>query len=238
MKKPLFFLIFCVLLVTIVTVSAISVSKSSCRPEPVFQAEGTDMSVFFTFNVLWGESQLEALLQLLDEYEIKAVFFISGQWLKKYPQTAKKIVDRGHWIGNHTYTHSKLPFMGEEAVAGEINRFNSLCRETLFAKPVFFRPPYGEYNAKIVRIASENSCYTLLWSINALTLSNLEMELVISHIEERIHAGAVILFHSTTPAVLETLPPIIEFLRWKGYTIASPDLILEYAEKKFPLPGR
>lgn len=238
MKKPLFFLVFCVLLVTMITVSAISISKSSCRPAPTFQVEGADMSVFFTFNVLWGESQLDTLLQLLDEYEIKAVFFISGQWLKKYPQTAKKIADQGHWIGNHTYTHSKLPPMNEEEVAGEIKRFNSLCREMLLEKPVFFRPPYGEYNAKIVRIAKDNGCYTLLWSVNALMLSNLATELVLSHIEEQIHDGAVLLFHSTTPEVLETLPPIVDFLQWKGYTVASPDLIVEYAEKKFPLPGR
>lgn len=128
--------------------------------------------------------------------------------------------------------------MAEEEVAAEIMEFNNLCIETLNEKPAFFRPPYGEYNPRIVRLARDNDCFTLLWSVNALVLSNLEMELIMSHIEEQIHDGAVFLFHTTSPGILETLPQIVDFLEWKGYSIASPDLILEYAEKKFPLPGR
>ncbi|MGI6307877.1 MAG: polysaccharide deacetylase family protein [Dethiobacteria bacterium] len=239
MKKPLFFLVFCVLLTTLITVRAISSTKPSYYPEPIFQVEGSDEGViFFTFNILWGEAQLDALLELLDEREIKAVFFMTGQWLKKHPLKAKKIIEHGHWIGNHTHSHSRLPLMEEEEITEEIYLFNNLCKETLNEKPVFFRPPYGEYNPRIVRIARENDCFTLLWSINALMLSNLEMELIMSHIEEQIHAGAVILFHTTSPGILESLPQFIDFLKWKGYSIALPDLILEYAEKKFPLPGR
>ena len=199
--------------------------------------EKTEATLFFTFNLLWREPQLDTLLKILDEHKIKTIFFMSGHWLRKYPLEAKKIIDHGHWIGNHTFSYCRLLALEEEEISQEICLFNNLCQEVCNVKPVFFRPPYGEYNPRIVRIARENDCFTLLWSINALALSNLEIELIMSHIEEQIHDGAVILLH-TSPQIVEILPQIIAFLEWKGYTSASPDLILEYAEKKFPLPGR
>jgi hypothetical protein len=64
-------------------------------------------------------------------------------------------------------------------------------------------------------------------------LSDLENELIIGRMEERFHDGAVILFHTSSPNILNTLPGIIEFLHWKGYTIGSPDLLLDQAEKQF-----
>lgn len=212
-------------------VQAIALAKDPCYPEPVFQVEDARGVLFLTFNLPWGESQLDALLRILEEHESKAIFFISGHWLKEYPQTAKKIIDHGHRIGNHTFSYSRLLALEEEEIDQEISLFNKICEETCNIKPEFFRPPYGEYNPRIVRLAYENDCFTLLWSINALMLSNLETELIINHVEERIHDGAVLLLH-VTPRIVETLPQIINFLEWKGYTIASPDLIKEYAEKQ------
>ncbi|NMB35192.1 MAG: polysaccharide deacetylase family protein [Firmicutes bacterium] len=231
MKKPLFFLIISLLLIILFTVQAITLAKNPGYPEPVFQVEKTKGFLFLTFNLPWGESQLDTLLRILDEHDSRAVFFISGHWLKEYPQNAKKIINGGHQIGNHTFSYARLLALKEEEIEQEISSFNKLCEETCNINPVFFRPPYGEYNPRIVRLASENGCFTLLWSINALMLSNLETELIINHIEERIHDGAVILLHAT-PRIVETLPQIINFLEWKGYTIASPDLIKEYAEKR------
>lgn len=231
MKKPLFFFVFSLLLTVLFTVQAAILAKDSRYPEPIFQVEDSKGTLFFTFNLSWGESQLDALLRLLDQHEIKAVFFISGHWLEKYLQRAKEITDHGHWIGNHTFSYSRLTTLEEEEIDQEISRFNNLCQDVCNVKPIFFRPPYGEYNPRIVRVARENDCHTLLWSVNALTLSNLETELLINHVEERIHDGAVVLLH-VSPRAVEILPSIIAFLEWKGYTIASPDLIQEYAVKR------
>ena len=189
--------------------------------------------VFFTFNVLWEKEHLEEILEILDRFEVKAVFFLEGEWLKRNQQEAQNIIDRGHEIGNNTYSKSRLILLDEEEIEDEIKKFNKLCREVLDYQPSFFRPPYGEYNARIVRIAGKERCITVLWSINSLMLSDLESDLIIGRIEERLHDGAIILFHTSSPKIQNTLPGIIEFLHWKGYTIGSPDLLLEQTEKQF-----
>ncbi len=201
-------------------------TRASDPPEPVYQGGKTPRTVFFTFNVLWEEEPVGDILQILESSEIQALFFASGEWIKRYPDTALEIVLSGHHLGNHTYSHRRLPPLGEDEIIAEIQGFNQVCLEQLKYQPLFFRPPYGEYNARIVSLAHEHGCMTLLWSINTLMLSDYEGELIISRLEERLHDGAVILFHTSAPRIQENLPDIISFLQWKGYRIGTPEEIM------------
>lgn len=225
-EKTSFFLTLCILF-TVVAVNAITTLKDPSRLEPVYQVEGSEAVVFFTFNVLWEKEHLYYILDILDEYDIRAVFFITGEWLERNPLEAKTIIENGHELGNNTYSGARLLTMPEEEIVGEIKKFNSLSRELLGFYPLFFRPPYGEYNTRIIRIAAEQDCVTLLWSINVLMLSNIEKELIMSRLEERFHNGAILLFHTAHPVTAEILPDIIKFIKWKGYSIGAPEEILE-----------
>lgn len=227
MRKPLF---FCMAILSI-AVMLLLVSGSSRRTlpaRPLYQLEGAGNTVFITFNVAWDvEEELAAILSYLQAQKMEAVFFVTGDWLKEFPQSAVSILEHGQQLGNRTLSHRRLMLMTEAEIAGEIKDFNKLCRELPgFAyTPSFFRPPHGEYNSRIVRLAREAGCLTLLWSINARTMAKSDPEFIINHLEERLHPGAVILFH-LSPGVASSLPPVVEFLQWKGYTIGSPRLLL------------
>ena len=184
-------------------------------------------SVYLTFNILWDNEPLQDILQILEANEINAIFFTTGEWIKRYPDDALRIILSGHSLGNHSYSHRKLLFLAEEEVISEIKGFNEICKEKLNYRPSFFRPPYGEYNPRMISLAREYGCTTLLWSINTLMLSNLEGELIISRLEEHLHDGAVMLIHTSSPHIQETLPEIIGYLKWKGYTIGSPGEIVK-----------
>ena len=68
--------------------------KEPNRPEAIYQVEGSEASVFFTFNVLWEKEHLCYILDILDEHDIRAIFFITGEWLERNPLEAKKIVEK------------------------------------------------------------------------------------------------------------------------------------------------
>jgi peptidoglycan/xylan/chitin deacetylase (PgdA/CDA1 family) len=229
-EKASFFLGFCFLL-TLFTVNAVTTRPSS-RPEPIYQVEGINSAVFLTVDVLWQKDFLDEVLALLDERDVKAVFFITGEWLRENQQEAQKIIAYGHQLGNQTFSHSKLLLLTEEEIINEISKFNTLCQDLLNYQPIFFRPPYGEYNIRIVRIAEEQNLLTLLWSINIKTLTERETDLIISHLEESLHDGAVLLCHNASPQILQILPEALEFIGWKGYRIENPICIKEYAERK------
>ncbi|NMB41307.1 MAG: polysaccharide deacetylase family protein [Firmicutes bacterium] len=201
-------------------------------PEPIYQVEGRGPVVFLTFDVLWQKAHLGDILKYLEEQDIEAVFFVTGEWLKKNHEEAQQIIACGHQLGNHTYSHSKLLLMTTEEITNEIVKFNELSCKLLGYHPLFFRPPYGDYNNKIVRIAKEQDLFTLLWSINAKTFSERETGLIISHLEECLHDGAILLCHTFSPTILQVLPEIVNIITWKGYKLEGPSVLKEYAGRK------
>ena len=103
--------------------------------------------------------------------------------------------------------------------------FNALSREVLGFHPLLFRPPYGEYNARIIRLAGSRIVYIMEYQLIHAFRS--EKEYTLAGLKSVCMMEAVLLFHTAYPAVAETLPDIIEFIKWKGYSIGSPEKILE-----------
>jgi len=223
--KISFFLLMGILLFYFTAVPGLQTGNPSSPPEARYFLEGKENKVFLTFNVLWERDNLEYILSTLKEHDIRAIFFVTGEWIKNFPYEAEEIINSGHYLGNKTLSHRRLLLLGEEETAAEISEFNQLAVEKLNYSPQFFRPPYGEYNPKIIQMAEEEGCVTLLWSINTLMLSELETEIIISRLEEKLHDGAVLLFHTSSPQIENNLEEIIEFIQWKGYNIASPRLL-------------
>ncbi len=230
MKKPLFFCMAILLFMFMIMFLFIAGNSKDEMPlYPLYQLEGAGNTVFITFNILWDvEEELEALLDYLYEKEIEAVFFATGDWVKKFPELAARILERGQHLGNYALSYRRLILMTEEEVKAEIKEFNELCLgfSDLGYKPLFFRPAHGEYSSKIVRLAKEAGCLTLLWSINARTLTQCEPAFILNHLEERLHPGAVILFH-LSPGMASAFPQIVDFLIWKGYALGSPKQLLK-----------
>ncbi len=221
MKKPLF---FCTgfLILALVILAFTGGIRAPFPSYPVYHLKEGDKTVLFTFNILWeAEEELDEVLSFLQAQSIEAIFFVTGEWVKKFPETGKKILEHGQHLGNRSVSHRRLNLLTEGEIVAEIHGFNQICSETLDYTPLFFRPPYGEYSSRIVRVAQDANCLTLLWSINARTITEQEPEFMINHLEERLHPGAIILIHLSS-GVDNLLPPLVDFLQWKGYTIGSP----------------
>ena len=221
MKKPLF---FCsgILVLTLVILAFTGGIRASFPLDPIYHLKEGDKTVLFTFNVLWeAEAELDEVISFLQTQGIEAIFFVTGEWVKNFPDLANKILDHGHYLGNRSVSNRRLTQLTLEEIVAEIDGFSQISREILDYKPLVFRPPYGEYNSKIVRLAQDAGCLTLLWSINVRTMTEQEPEFIINHLEERLHPGAILLIH-LSDGVHNLLPPLIDFLSWKGYTISSP----------------
>ena len=226
MKKPLFFCTGFVVLVAAIFIFTGSMGMTS-PPRPLYRLEGTDKNVLITFNTLWETgAELDDVLLFLESHKLETIFFVTGDWVKRFPLDAAKILQYGQYLGNHTLSYCRLTLLTEEGIQAEIKGCNDVCAELLDYTPLFFRPPQGEYNGRVVRVAEEADCLTLLWSINAQTITEKEPAFVIGHLEEHLHPGAIILFH-LTPDVPRLLPALIDFLTWKGYDVDSPQQLLK-----------
>ncbi len=166
------------------------------------------------------------ILDILDKHNAKATFFVIGKNAKLYPDIVKEELERGHEIGNHTYSHPDLKKISASEFIDEINMCSDIIAEITGKKPVLFRPPGGYINNGIVKEVIDYGGTTVLWSWRQDTKDWAcpEAECIVSTVLNNLNDGDIILFHdyngekSPTPKALEK---ILSELSQKGYQFVT-----------------
>lgn len=162
------------------------------------------------------------LLDLLKERGIKATFFVIGKCVAEYPDIAKRIVDEGHEIANHTWNHPQLPKLSPTAFAAEITQTNEAIKQATGILPVTMRPPYGAINAGITkRLNEEYGLSVILWSVDPQDWKIRKADHVSSHIIKNAAPGAIILAHDIHASTIDAMPAALDALQAKGYKFVT-----------------
>jgi chitin deacetylase len=109
--------------------------------DPIYRISSGEKVVALTFDDGPSEARTPALLELLDQYNIKATFFMLGQNIEKYPEVANEVFKKGHLIGNHSYDHPRMILKSRKFIKSQIFKTDSLIRSTGQKEVVYFRPP-------------------------------------------------------------------------------------------------
>lgn len=169
------------------------------------------------------------VLDILNKNGAKATFFLIGEKIEKNQETVKRIVDEGHIVGLHTYSHRfNFPISGYKSVKEELTRCIEAIEKVTNKRANLFRPPFGVTNPIIAKAVKILDLQCIGWSIRSLDTANeKEIERVTKRVIRKLHSGAIILLHdrlSNAPALLERI--IIESKR-KGYSIKPLDQVLK-----------
>lgn len=192
---------------------------SQTRLVPVYYVDTTEKKLAISFDACWGASFTPEILKILQDHDLKTTFFLTGFWVEKYPEMVQKIADEGHEIGNHTYSHPHLNTLGEEEIKEELEKVNKMIFELTAQKPDLFRPPFGEYNNKVVSTAEKAGYRPIQWSIDSLDWQELGKEPMVERVTSLLHPGAIVLFHNNALYTVEALPEIIASIQEQGYQI-------------------
>ncbi len=111
-----------------------------------------------------GEYTLQ-ILDILERYKKKALFFFPAKNVERQPDIALSVQAQGHLIGNHTYDHPHLNTLNKEDVLSQIERSEEIFLSVLGIKPEYFRPPYGEYNQTVEYVIKEKGYQLVLWDM-------------------------------------------------------------------------
>ena len=125
------------------------------RLVPIYKVARDDKRIAITLDGTWGADYTEEILQILRENDVKITFFFAGYWLEKYPDILKKIAAEGHEIGNHSYTHPHFNQLSKEKIKEELESTSDLIEKLIGKRPVYFRPPFGEYNNNVIKTVTE-----------------------------------------------------------------------------------
>ena len=160
------------------------------------------------------------LLDMLSEYGIPATFFLLGSQAERYPHLVRRMVEEGHEVGNHSYSHPNLRLISSHRKEEEIRRTHEILA-ALDATPVLLRPPYGSYDKYTEEVAENLGMSVLLWSMDSRDWKALPVNYAaLRSARGTVYApGAlrgVFLFHDTHKRTVDDLPRIIRDLREGG----------------------
>ncbi|MCK0145104.1 polysaccharide deacetylase family protein [Arenibacter sp. F26102] len=168
------------------------------------------------------------ILKLLEKYNAKASFFCVGQRVGLYGGIAKDIIESGHTIGNHTYTHSnKFGFFGTQKVILELQKTNTTIKEVTGLDPKLFRPAFGVTNPNINRAIKKTELQTIGWSIRSLDTTKRSKKAILERITSNLKKGDIILLHDSSEKTVEVLEQLLLFLQHNKMQSVSVDQLLD-----------
>ncbi|TCT14309.1 polysaccharide deacetylase family sporulation protein PdaB [Natranaerovirga pectinivora] len=189
----------------------------------IYSVNTEEQKVAISFDEGWGFDQTEEILDILDKHDATATFFLVGAWVETYPQNVKLIAERGHELGNHTDTHQRLTKLSEEKIKTEILEVHNKVKEITGVNMSLLRPPFGDYDKKVVNAADACDYYTVKWNVDSYDWRNEGIEQIVKSVleSEYLRNGSIILFHNNRKYTKDALDIILTDLKEQGYEIVS-----------------
>lgn len=192
------------------------------------QVETTQKVVALTFDDGPTEN-VNMILPLLEKYHAKATFFLIGEEIETHPDEAKKIVEQGHQIGNHTYSHNRMVFKTLSYYKKEIEKTDLLIRNAGFKGEIDVRPPNGKKLIGFPYYLKKHHRDTITWNLEPDSYYSLATDKV-NYVKENIEPGSIILIHpmyDKTDNTLQTIEGILQELSNEGYTFITVNELQE-----------
>ena len=182
-------------------------------------------AVGLTFNVYESTENVLSILDILDEYEAKATFFIGGSWADDNVDCVREIYNRGHEMGSHGYFHKDHAKMSYDANLEEIRPSVKLLEMICGQKVDLFAPPSGAFCENTLSACAFLNMKVIMWSRDTIDWRDSNEEWIYSRATEELKAGEFILMHPKDVTV-KTLPRILNYIRENGLKTETVSQIL------------
>jgi len=183
--------------------------------------------IAFTFDDGPHDTQTPRLLKMLKERGIKATFFCLGECVAQNPGIAKQIVEEGHQIANHSWSHPLLTKLTDAAVQDQIERTQAVIKQTTGVTPVVFRPPYGGFTTRQRAWANATwGCKIILWDVDSLDWKHHNPAKTESIIMAESKPGSIILCHDIHKTTIDAMPATLDALLAKGFKFVTVSELL------------
>ena len=203
--------------------------------EIINRVETEEKVVALTFDDGPTDNTAE-ILDILDAAGIKATFFLTGREMEGLPAETKRIVEAGHEIGNHSYSHKRMIFKPPGFIKDEVNRTDKFIRAAGYLGDISFRPPYGKKLFFLPGFLARNDRKTIMWNIEPDSYPEVasDSQAIIEHVKEKIEPGSIILLHvmyDQNVTSRNAIAGIVETLEAKDYSFVTVSELLAHSEE-------
>lgn len=180
--------------------------------------------IYLTFDEGYENGYTPKILDVLRDNNAKAVFFITGPYLKEHQDLVRRMIEEGHEVGNHTINHPSLPSIDDKRLEEEILGLDRAFYEKFGRHMKYLRPPKGEYSERTLAVTQKLGYCNMFWSFAYDDWYRDKVrgaEYAYNTVMRNLHNGAVILLHAVSKDNAEGLDKIIKGAREKGYEIGN-----------------
>ena len=196
-----------------------AVAAAGTKLLPIYSVERDQKMVSLSFDAAWGNEDTQTLIDILGKYDVKVTFFVVGAWVDKYPESVKALSDAGHEVMNHSNDHAHFNTLSADEIAANINACSDKIQAVTGVRPTLFRPPYGEYNDRVVAAVRGMGMEPIQWDVDSLDWKELSAGEIYDRVTSKVRPGSIILFHNAALHTPEALEDIIKYLLAQGYEI-------------------
>ena len=191
--------------------------------KPIYQVETEKKVVALTFDISWGDKTPMPVVEILKANHIKSTFFLSGPWVKQYPEVPNRIKSDGHEVASHGYRHINLSNLSKNEIKEEIMKAHKNIKEVTGVDANLIRTPNGDYNDQVIEAVHECNYEAIQWSVDSLDWMNPGVTTITERVSKKVHPGAIILMHAsdTCKQTVEALPQVIKELKSQGYEFVT-----------------
>ncbi len=189
-----------------------------------FTASPDNRSLYFTFDDGPTPGVTDRLLDTLAKHNAKATFFVIGKKAERHPELMKRIVQEGHAIGNHSYTHPSFGKLSAAEQDTEIKRAHDAIAQNVGISTPLFRVPRGRWSLPMLFRLRKSGTRCIHWSTDSMDYDESDA----AHIAQRIlrngaKPGEILLFHDDSPLCLDIMDRLLPKLAAKGFSLPAMD---------------
>lgn len=221
--------------IAFVNTEGLPASSTGQSPQAISKVQTKKKQIALTFDIGWGELQVEPILKVLKEKGVQATFFVSGSWADHHPEIVKEMVKNKNEVGSHGFGHKNYRSMEKTNMRNDmlLSR-EAIKKATRGDSPSLLRPPDGSFNENVLRTAQALGFTVIDSSISSRDIENPGVEQIVKNVVKPASPGDIVLMHASDSAkqTAEALPIIIEKLRGKGYSLVTVSKLLNNADTR------
>lgn len=201
---------------------AVAAQKKYSDLQGMFVGSETHKNLWLTFDEGYENGCTADILDTLKDKGVRAVFFVTYDYAEKNPELIRRMIDEGHTVGNHTYSHPALAECSPEEIREELGKLHSFIKQEFNYDMYVMRPPMGEFSEQVLACAKEMGYTTVLWSFayqDWKTDSQPNPDEAFTKITSKTHNGAVYLLHAVSETNAAILGDVLDYWKNNGYII-------------------
>lgn len=213
-------------------------SRAAERMLPIYSVERGDKKIAVTFDCAWENSNTDALIDILDEYNARGTFFVTGDWCDRYPDDVKKLYDAGHEIENHSDQHPHVEGISVNDLINDTKECSRKIKMLTGEEPRLYRAPYGEYDDSLITTLDGMGMKVIQWDVDSVDWKKPSPEDIQKKVLSKTKSGSILLFHNDLENTTAALPNILKSLKADGYEIVGVEDMIFFDNYSINSDGR